>query len=79
MAPLAQQSYGKAIWMGVRFQVSAPSLAKITASLIEDETFLMPDHSLKMLWEWFSTTINSVGPPSKILVGNHFHQTLTSA
>jgi hypothetical protein len=48
------------------------------ASLIEDETFLEPENSFRMLWERFPTAMNSVGPPSKIVVGNHSHQALTS-
>jgi hypothetical protein len=60
-------------------KVSAPPLAKTTAGPSGDETFLVPEHSLKMLWERFPTAMNSVGPASVIVVKNHSHQALTSA
>jgi hypothetical protein len=64
---------------------STPLAAKVypsygrAASLIEDETLLEPKNSLKMLWERFSTAMNSVVPTSVIVVKNHSHQALTSA
>ncbi|UCD80389.1 MAG: hypothetical protein JSW26_02870 [Desulfobacterales bacterium] len=57
--------------------------------MIEDETLLAPEHSLKILWERFPTAMNSIGPPSDIVVAplekqwdaskNHSHPALTSA
>jgi len=49
------------------------------AGVIEDENFWVSGHSVKMLWERFSTAINLLGSPSKIVVENHSHQPLTSA
>ena len=36
------------------FQVSAQPMDGKAASLIEDENYWVPEHSLKMLWERFS-------------------------
>jgi len=40
---------------------------------------LEPETSLKILWERFSTAINSVEPTSLIVVKNHSHQAFISA
>jgi hypothetical protein len=70
---------------GYRFQVSGVSTAAgrrsfygWATSLIEKETFLEPDNSLRILWERFLTAIYSVGSTSEIVVKNHSHQTLTA-
>jgi hypothetical protein len=41
-------------------QVSAQPLAAGAASLIEDETSLEPEKSLKILWERLPAAINSI-------------------
>jgi hypothetical protein len=57
--------------------VSAQPPAKTTTDLIEKETYLEPDNSLRILWERFLTAIKSVGSTSVIVVKNHSHQPFT--
>jgi hypothetical protein len=58
---------------GVRFQVSAAPLAG-SGQFDRRGNFLVSEHRLKKLWEWFVTAMNSVGLPIKIVVKNHSHQ-----
>jgi hypothetical protein len=51
---------------------------RCSACLIENETFLVPEVGLKMMWERFLTAIQSAEQTFIIVVKNHSHQPLTS-